>query len=546
MEVLGLIWMLAQPQQQAGAPAQQPAAQIKTYTIWYVSPDGKEHQLTNAQILHILTSEPIDSIDIVAKPDDPSYGEVELIKRDVKWDEISYIYPVLNYVALANGHVAKRVRGFSDMLVFTDTLQEVPVAGYKVSRRLFVRTPLLSMVVLAFSQQALAEAKGKPEFERSKLLLGKDFNNFPPPEDTWPMYQYNPVHSGGRGDIQPQASLAWKKEVGNVGMNIAVSGDKIIIPTGSGGRIKIGHVWALDKSSGRFYWKYFSTGQDFVSAVVSDGIVYAGSVDKHMYALDLETGKLLWKFPADGSISTTPVVALGRVIFGSEDGYLYALDAKTGNLLWKLPTGLFIFSSPIVVGDYVYFGSSDNNLYAVSVDSGYIRWKFKTMGEIVAAPAYYGGFIFVASRDGSLYAVNEKNGSAVWVFNTVNPLVASPVYSILVRKKAEGTGLEAIDAGVKNVYLCGTDGYVYALAADSGEVQWKYKLAFPAEVTPALVNNTLYVVANNLLYALDATTGKEVWPDKYYRLPARASSSPIVVDGMLYIGCEDGYLYALK
>ena len=61
-------------------------------------------------------------------------------------------------------------------------------------------------------------------------------------------------------------------------------------------------------------------------------------------------------------------------------------------------------------------------------------------------------------------------------------------------------------------------------------------------LAPVLNGNVVYVAAGQNVYALNATDGAEIW---HYPLGDKATTAPIVVDGNLYIGGNDGYLYAV-
>ncbi|NLE07814.1 MAG: PQQ-binding-like beta-propeller repeat protein, partial [Dehalococcoidales bacterium] len=45
------------------------------------------------------------------------------------------------------------------------------------------------------------------------------------------------------------------------------------------------------------------------------------------------------------------------------------------------------------------------------------------------------------------------------------------------------------------------------------------------------------------LYAVDASTGELRWK---YQTGSRVTSSPAVVDGVVYVGSEDGKIYAIE
>lgn len=47
---------------------------------------------------------------------------------------------------------------------------------------------------------------------------------------------------------------------------------------------------------------------------------------------------------------------------------------------------------------------------------------------------------------------------------------------------------------------------------------------------------------DHLLCALDAKAGKEKWK---FMMGSEVESSPCICEGVIFFGCDDGYLYAL-
>lgn len=78
----------------------------------------------------------------------------------------------------------------------------------------------------------------------------------------------------------------------------------------------------------------------------------------------------------------------------------------------------------------------------------------------------------------------------------------------------------------------------------SPELLWRFKTG--EEVTfssPAVVDGVVYIGSyDHYLYALDATTGKQRWR---FKTGDEVYSSPAVVGGVVYIGSGDEYVYAL-
>ena len=60
---------------------------------------------------------------------------------------------------------------------------------------------------------------------------------------------------------------------------------------------------------------------------------------------------------------------------------------------------------------------------------------------------------------------------------------------------------------------------------------------------PAVVDGVVYVGSgDSYLYAVDAASGELLWR---YETGDNVGSSPAVVDGVVYFGSDDGYLYAV-
>jgi len=110
-----------------------------------------------------------------------------------------------------------------------------------------------------------------------------------------------------------------------------------------------------------------------------------------------------------------------------------------------------------------------------------------------------------------------------------------------------GTGTQEstplVYAGV--VYVPNSGDYVQAFDGKTGAPLWEYKRKFPEGVNGgtkrsiAIWGATLIGAgADNMMYAIDARTGKLVWETKVLEptLPARATGGPIVVNGKVITG----------
>ena len=99
-------------------------------------------------------------------------------------------------------------------------------------------------------------------------------------------------------------------------------------------------------------------------------------------------------------------------------------------------------------------------------------------------------------------------------------------------------------ATVDDLIFVSTDGgEILALAANSGDTQWKRDIGSPSDSAPAVADDLVYLgTRDHRVLALDGMTGLPVWERDVGNI---VLGSPIVADGNLYIGSTNGELTAL-
>ncbi len=266
-------------------------------------------------------------------------------------------------------------------------------------------------------------------------------------------------------------------------------------------------------------------------------------------------GDLKWAVKTSGKIFSSPIVYDGVVFIGSEDGNLYAIDEKNGKTYWKFKTGGAVHSSPAVFKNTVYIGSFDGSYYAIDAKSGHMKWKFKTGGEKrfgeigllglrpvdqymddlwdfflsspVIEPDDKNPRIFFGSSDGNVYALNANTGELEWKFEAQGSIHCSPVL-------------------YRNILYIGSwDANLYAIDTETGKMRWKFEtgtqLGFKGiESTVVAANDIVYFGARDpFLFALNAETGKLLW--KYDAASSWIISSAVVANDVLYVGTSDTF-----
>ena len=141
------------------------------------------------------------------------------------------------------------------------------------------------------------------------------------------------------------------------------------------------------------------------------------------------------------------------------------------------------------------------------------------------------GRVVVGTRDGVLRSVTAE-GRVKWALSTPAPFFAG----VLIRD------------GV--VYVPGGDGVLRALKADTGALLWSYDCGEELVTVPVLAEDRVMVASQSAtLFAVNAADGKWAW--QYRRTPPagfilRGASTPVVREGIVYLGFSDGHAAALE
>lgn len=348
--------------------------------------------------------------------------------------------------------------------------------------------------------------------------------------DLWPMFHNDLTHTGYSASTAPNTNeTLWSYQTnGAVGSSPAIAYGDVFV--GSNDK----EIYALDAYNGSLIWN-FTNGGVWSSPAVADGKVYFGSDDHTVYALDAFTGALIWNYNASyAGIDSSPAVADGIVYVGGFQDRLTALNASTGALVCWYPTGVLGSSSPAVDGTNVFVGSIDHSVYAYTT-GGTQLWSYRTGGGVQSSPTVAGGKVYIGSRDYNLYALNESTGVKIWSYS-INP------------EFMDSTPAVAYDL----VFL--TDQVeVLALNASTGTQVWNFsnRLIVGSWNEVGVADGKVFAVGeltftyNTVITTLNAYTGAPMWQYEmgHYIEPGQGSS-PAIANGVVYVGSNDGKLYA--
>ena len=249
-------------------------------------------------------------------------------------------------------------------------------------------------------------------------------------------------------------------------------------------------------------------------------------------------------FPAGGL--TTPVIVNDTVYATGVHGELLALYSATGRERWN--ASIFVYrSSPAVTNGIVYVGSNNGNVYALDAATGKQVWIYSTRGPVDTSPAVVNGIVYIAgsAKGGSpqpnqtLYALDAATGKLIWNVTISGSSDTSPCI-------ANG-----------DVFVSGDKGRIYAFREKSGEEIWNVTAGggnnkWREPPSPLVKNGILYIGSNDgdginttlafSIHAINSSTGSQLWT---FTREGQIAADPAISQNSLYVS-SDNMLYSLN
>jgi outer membrane protein assembly factor BamB len=309
-------------------------------------------------------------------------------------------------------------------------------------------------------------------------------------------------------DDKDEADVIWRvdmmKQLGISQHNmcscsVTTAGDILFVNTSNG--VDEGHVnlpapnapsfVAMDKNTGKVFWTDSSPGTNVLHGQ--------------------------WSSPAYATLGGVP-----QVIFGGGDGWLYSFrgeaSAKNGKpeLLWK-------FDCNPKESKYVLGGRADRN-------------------HIIGTPVIYDGMVYVGVGE------DPEHGEGVGHFWCIDPTKRGDVSPQLAfdlkdlskplpHHRMQAVNKEAGEVARDNPNSAAIWHYASYDLNKNGKNEFEETMHRTCG-TAAIKDGLLFVADfSGLFHCLDAKTGVPFWT---YDMLAAAWGSPLIVDGKVYIGDEDG------
>jgi outer membrane protein assembly factor BamB len=260
--------------------------------------------------------------------------------------------------------------------------------------------------------------------------------------------------------------------------------------------------------------------KNYIYVITGHGAPYEKAVPNpeapSLVCLDKRTGKVVWQDNSPGenilhgqwaSPLVIEVNGQAQVIAPQGDGWLRSFDAETGKPLWWF-----------------------------DMNSKESQWRLtrSTRNTILATPVYYDGRVYLGS------GLHPEHGEGRGRLCSIDPAKRGDISSELA-VDAEGTPLahrrmQAVDTthGEK-VIANPNSGLVWEFTSVGKE----FEDTMHGTVTNVAIDQRLLIAADysGAVHCLDAKTGSRHWS---HDVLSAILASPLIVDGNVYVGDEDG------
>ena len=333
-------------------------------------------------------------------------------------------------------------------------------------------------------------------------------------------------------------NLLWKAPYGGRSAPIVMGGRVFLFNTAGAGESMQERVMCLNADTGKVLWeRRLNIYESDVpprriawSSPTGDpatGNIYVFGAANELTALTGD-GKILWSrsltdefgaWTTHGGRTTSPIIEGNLVIVGTIiDGWgdtaqrrhrFYAFDKSTGECVWTSAPG----------------GRPYDTVYPTPIIATVNGMRLMVVG----------------GADGAVYAMKVQTGEPVWTcpitkrgINNCAVINGTTVFASHSEENLDSNDmglLVAIDATGKGT-----------LGKDN--VKWSVKGFRGGYSSPVLDGDRLYQIDDSAnLFAFEISSGKELWKRT---LGTSQRASPVLADGKLYVGTENGKFFILK
>jgi len=291
-----------------------------------------------------------------------------------------------------------------------------------------------------------------------------------------------------------------------------------------------GRIFSFDIEKGKELGFVKEKGSINVSVISEQNYIYFAlnklknhnsEIKKYNYT----NGKTENKIELEGKIKSELLKIENAIIVCTDKGKIYRLDNSLKKI-WEAELENPIFSSPAYSENKIIVADIKGNISSINFSDGSKNFTKKIGSGFEAGITISGNSIFAADDSGKIYSINLNDFKINWNFDTKNKINFSP----------------ALDEN--NLYIGNLRGNFFKLNKSNGNLEWKISTEGLLNSTPAIFNDVIVQPdLNKKLFIIDKSSGKIKRTIQYN---ARVKLNPLYYKGKLFIGIDDGIIYAYE
>lgn len=261
-----------------------------------------------------------------------------------------------------------------------------------------------------------------------------------------------------------------------------------------------------------------SKGFSSLTPALDGDAIYAVDYEGLVVAMNSQTGKKIWKRMVNES---------KEGLWAQSTSFFYGADPNR-----QIVGGIAAENGLLLVATYA------GEVMALSKETGEELWRKQLPGEVVSAPRTNGSVVAAQTVNGKLFALDAKTGEQLWFYDNPPPVLTlrgtpSPIVTDT-----------AIYAGFSN-------GRVMAFNPGNGLILWEQRIASPKgrselermvdiHSSPIIKDGVIYVgTYQGRISALARGTGKPLWGQD-----GSTSENVALSSDKLFVSHADGKLVA--
>jgi outer membrane protein assembly factor BamB len=273
--------------------------------------------------------------------------------------------------------------------------------------------------------------------------------------------------------------------------------DRLFVTTG------YGEVVALDPADGRVIWRQSVAAPLHAPPTVTDGRVFAVTVENVLDVLSADDGRRLWShhgIPETAGLlgGASPAVSDEIVVVGYSSGEVFGLRPENGRVIWSdsLATmravnaiaGLAdIRGRPVIDRGRAYAISHSGRMAAIDLRSGERAWEQPIGGS--HGPWVSGDYIFVLANDNQAVCLRRDDGRVHWL----RPL---PRFRNEERRSGPIWWAGPVLGGNRLIVLSSAR-EMMMLSPQSGDILDRQPISGPGYVGPVIAQGSLYMLTDD-------------------------------------------------